>query len=358
MILFRWAVMRFSERLPAVAPWSTRTEGNVDVAVAHVRNSDSHAAPTSLSFLAPRQMPELEPTEVVILASTEIGVRTRGPFQIEIDDAPRRRAERAISTFAANLGIVAETSWTLSSPNPFLAVAASSEEDRETLHLAERIVLPPPQLAPAFLGTGLGVATDLLHLTDRLDGVRLLGAAVSTTTGVARLHELFRLLENAFACAGERLVTPLERFLKSYPAWDLGYSSSEIQGWVTDLRNPGTHADLRRSKHVAFDSDVHAHLHRITQAAYDVLWNKTYWHSSNSDRTMRWTYRSAVSHEGITLIDHAPIMRLNAPLDHFGTWPLEERTEYIPSTLGDEPLLLGRWHFSDEDWVKFENSSE
>lgn len=222
MILFRWAVMRFSERLPAVAPWSTRTEGNVDVAVAHVRNSDSHAAPTSLSFLAPRQMPELEPTEVVILASTEIGVRTRGPFQIEIDDAPRRRAERAISTFAANLGIVAETSWTLSSPNPFLAVAASSEEDRETLHLAERIVLPPRQLAPAFLGTGLGVATDLLHLTDRLDGVRLLGAAVSTTTGVARLHELFRLLENAFACAGERLVTPLERFLKSYPAWDLG----------------------------------------------------------------------------------------------------------------------------------------
>ena len=103
-------------------------------------------------------------------------------------------------------------------------------------------------------GPGLEWPLDLTSIPDRRDGVLLLGAAITATHGVGKLHELFRLFENAFASAGSELVNPLYLSLSTHP-WDLGYSRPEVDGWVNDLRHPATHADLRKQATFASDPE-------------------------------------------------------------------------------------------------------
>lgn len=360
MRLHRWALMRFEDRLPHVKPWRTTTSSGVQVSIAGVQNADQGQPEPGISFVPPQVRPVAQVTEVMLHATGPTDYEFVDALQVRLASGPRERLETAISEFAAAIAILGETPWTLYSPKPYLALEAETQEEKALLQGARRIVLPPPKVGKPFMGQGLGQPQDLAALLpDRPDGIMLLSAAVAARGGVATLHELFRVLENAFARGGDSLVKPLANFLSTYPSWDLGYEENEVRMWVRDLRHPGTHADLRRSRRIAYDADVNRHIPRIMQATYDVLFNKAKWQTIEQSRAMRWAFSCALRRDGTVLTDGtSSTFRTAGPYDHFGTWSLADGVEVTPAFPDDTVYLLGAWHFSEDDWALFETPRE
>lgn len=360
MRLHRWALMRFEDRLSHVKPWGTITGSGVQVSIAGVQNADPGKPRAGISFVPPQARPLAQGTEVMLHATGPAEYEFVDALQVKLGDRPREGLETAISEFAAAIAILGETPWTLHSPKPYLALEAETHEEKSALQTARRIVLPAPKMGDPFLGQGLGQPRDVAALLpDRPDGIMLLSAAVAARGGVATLHELFRVLENAFARAGESLVKPLTNFLTTYPKWDLGYEEDEVRMWVRDLRHPGTHADMQKSRRIAYDSDINRHVPRIMQATYDVLFNKTKWQTIDQSRTMRWAFSSALRRDGTVLTDGtSSTFRTVGPYDHFGTWALADGVEVTPTFPGGTVYLLGVWHFSEDDWALFGETPE
>lgn len=339
--------------------WGYETRDGVKVAIQSVHNVGDEVPAEGLTFIAPRSVPETEPTSMLLVANITTTVTVVKPSQVRLPDAPRVAAERALSEMAAMIGIQSETPWQILSPQPYLALSSESDAERELLQSSKRIILPGVPSAPPMHGEGIGKVGYPIHLLlkDRRDGVILLGSAVRVGGGIAKLHELFRVFENGFGRAGAGLIEPLTEFLQSYPKWDLGYTRSEVDSWVNRLRNPATHADLKKSTRVAYDVDVERHLFRIEQAAYDVLFNKAQWNTRDTGREMRWSFSVAQVGSREFLTDpKTGRMRLSTAFDHFGAFPLAEGMSVGSLTVpqGTESLL-GDWHFSEEDWQLFQD---
>lgn len=357
MLLHRYAMLTFEVPLPAVEPWGFVTREGVEVSINSFQGSDlpQPSQGDGPSIAVPYSLPHRAPTQILLHAQISTTYDVVNPFQIQLPSEPREAAERGLQEMAGILGILGESSWAISSPRPYLMLSAETGADEEVIHATKRIILPPPTMAPAFHGSGLRQPLNVAGLlSDRPDGVLLLGAAMRAGGGVAKLHELFRVMENGFGRAGGGLVLPLTEFLQSYPAWNLGYTSNEIRFWVDDLRNPATHADLRRSTRVAYDTDVEKYLYRIEQAAYDVLFNKALWGRSSTGRISRWVFQAARQADGHTILSNGGLLRSNIQNDHFGTFPLAEA---IHLQIGDLPAnwLAADWHFSEADWELFED---
>jgi hypothetical protein len=189
-------------------------------------------------------------------------------------------------------------------------------------------------------------------LSDRPDGVLLLGSAVRAAAGISKLHELFRLFENAFGCGGIRLTEPLTAFLQGATRTSGRYTKSEIKMWINELRHPATHADLQKSKRVAYDPEIEPYLYRIEQAAYDVLFNKADWGAPGYARKNRWSFSAIVNQDGSFVVSPGATFRTSTPLDHFQAFPLAEVARLSLSTPNDD-WLMGDWYFSEEDWQSF-----
>ncbi|MGB3686588.1 MAG: hypothetical protein WA991_12265 [Ornithinimicrobium sp.] len=347
--------MKFEESIQGATAWAHASDG-VQIQIVAQRNL-GEPVKEGLAFRAPPLLPVGKPTELMLLASTSADYEIVEPIQIRAAEADRRRAERGLERFAASLGIMAETQWAIASPKPYLALEAETEQERHLIRKTKRIILPRPAGPTFYLGNGLSEPIDLITmLSDRLDGVMLLGSAIRAHRGIAALHELFRVLENGFARSGLSLVKPLSRFLGSYPddKWNMGYTVQEIEMWVNDLRNPGTHADLRKSQHVAYDSDIDQHLPRIRQAAYDVLFNKAKWQTIDQDRLQRYSLTAVIAGDGRGVVDaKKAVGRVAPPLDHFGTYPLFENAGWEVTAPEGADVLFAQWYFSEEDWAAF-----
>lgn len=195
--------MRFEDRLPHVKLWRTTTSSGVQVSIAGVQNAGQGKPEPGISFVLPQARPVAQVTEVMLQATGPTDYEFVDPLQVRLASGPRQGLESALSEFAAWIAILGETPWTLYSPKPYLALEAETQEEKTLLQAARRIVLPPPRVGNPFLGQGLGQPQDLAALLpDRPDGVMLLSAAIAARGGVATLHELFRVLENAFARGG------------------------------------------------------------------------------------------------------------------------------------------------------------
>lgn len=358
MRLMRFALMILSHGTQSVRRWGYTTRDGVNVSIVGVKNAkepnDSDQQGGGPTFLLPGLFAEGSSTEILLGAEIDTECERLGTTQVLISGESREAAERAISEMAVVLGIQAEQPWRVVSPMPYLALIAETGEDRKFLDESERIVLPSPALRPVMMGTGLGEPQSLAELLpDRPDGLMLLGAATRAGGGIAKLHELFRLFESGFGRGGLSLLDPLTLFLRSYPEWELGYSREEVRFWIEHLRHPATHADLRRSKKLVFDADVDRHVPRIEQAAYDVFFNKEKWHSGDHRRQMRWALQGGRVMDGPTLTTPKARLPMAGPLDHFGTFPLNERYE-LNADFGETTHLWARWYYSDEDWARFE----
>lgn len=254
-------------------------------------------------------------------------------------------AEAELAHGANLLSVMCQTRYDVYSPRPYLFLEAQTADEVDQLGQCIKIELPsfrpgPPRLAPG----GHQPLDFQALLADRPAGITLLGAALAAGHGVAKLHELMRLFENAFAVAGHRLIDPLAEFLRTHPH-RAGYTRGEVNSWVRELRDPATHADLSRSKRILLDPDVEARLPRLEQAAYDVLFNKSRWHNVDTGRTTRWDFGGTLRQDGQVAISDAGVLQVTNDWDHFQAFRLNARYRIQSDTL-PPGWKAADWYFS------------
>lgn len=288
-----------------------------------------------------------EPAKLMLEAWMPISVEDLAAQpEIEVPIESHRALAQGLSELANIVGVVGEVAFEVFSPRPYLFLIPENDADRSWLNDFRYIALPNglgggvPSLGP---GLHRNVNFHLM-LEDRAQGVALMAAALAAGHGVAKLHEVMRLFENAFAVAGGRLIDPLTDFLRSHE-WSLQYSRGEVRDWIRRLRDPGTHAD--RTKQVLLDPDVQPHLPRLQQAAYDVLFNKRHWHRSDSARLDRWAFSGMVDRDGRAITTGAGTT-LNAydGWDHYKAFRLEERVRVSDVPEGS---LTNDWYRHQDD---------
>lgn len=273
------------------------------------------------------------PGQVLLNASTDVDLALDGPALAVVGEMTAG-AEAALTEAADLLAIASQARHEVYSPRPYVFLEPTTGQERDLLAGVERIALPPLRPGAARLAPGPHLNINFRALlADRPVGVALLSSALSAGRGVAKLHDLMRVFENAFACAGVKLlVDPLTEFLKSYP-WDVGYTRDEVRGWIKELRNPATHADLTQARTVLLDPDIEPYLPRVEQAAYDVLFNKRDWHKPDSARLDRWHFKSMIRRDGSAIVSEGGELPIFDQWDHLKAFRLKEAYHITASSL-------------------------
>jgi hypothetical protein len=194
----------------------------------------------------------------------------------------REQCEFAIEHTANILAVFHGCERVIFSPNPCLAIEWESPAEQTTLEaspgiLANEVLYMAPRCDIPFDGPLVQ------SLGDRLDGVALLADAYAGDE-MGRYREFVRFFEMAFGDAFVDLRKRLTKFLEQTP---FEYSRTEIDEWAS-LRHPSMHADMKKTQHVATATNVQRLLGRMEQAAIDVLFNKTEWHSKSTSRRPVW----------------------------------------------------------------------
>jgi hypothetical protein len=239
--------------------------------------------------------------------------------------------EIAANVIALSLGCRRE----LSSPNPYVAFEAQSDDERAWLAEASGLHGGLDGVALQSLAHRIPLESDALeHLSDRWDGVALVSEALSASRSTGRFLDLMRLFERAFKLSATRLGAPLVAFLDPR----FGYSKDEVEHWTATLRGSASHADQRRD--FVLDSDVRPYLARIEQAAWDVLMNKRNWRDSTLDRRDAWSSDGGiVSASGdLVIAQHSTPTLVAQLLDRWEEFPLDlEMRVDAPATWWPSP---------------------
>lgn len=351
MRLLRYAIAEFTPTIPRMARWIADVGYGVQVRIEWLAGPEEvalgTAVPEGQRLVANRQGTSC----AMLLATVETAVESHGRLELSFDDQARRLAEEALRLMAASLAVQSQSACHLFSPTPYVALQGESEDDRKLLDQCIRIQMPTLKPFHPLANLGLEWPMDLTQLSDRRQGLLLLGAAMNAGHGIANLHELFRLFEHAFAKAGAGLVGPLTAFLRSHD-WDLGYSEAEVSAWVNELRHPATHADLGKQTHVAADRQVQPYIPRIEQAAIDVFLNKRIWHSPDPGREEKASLRCAVTSTGSLIQSSGAHTRLLSGWDLHETFPLRGTLEFQDDQETEFGLKMARWHFTEQEHAK------
>jgi hypothetical protein len=168
-----------------------------------------------------------------------------------------------------------------------------------------------------------------LSVTDlgsRKDGLALLAEALASSHATGAFHEYVRLFERAFRRPASRITDLVLATLD--PA--LEYDRSEVAVWFDKVRDPATHADERPT--VVMAADVAPLLPRISQAAYDILFNKRDWRSDTTVRRNFCNPRAGIKkgNELFAVQGEAPVTTMTW-LDEVGVYPLNFGPD-IPSS--------------------------
>ncbi len=230
------------------------------------------------------------------VTSVGVFVEVQAPLEVDsrscvvVPDEERRRAEAAIVEYGDLLGVMLQCKRQFRSPDPCVAVTFTPEEvangvvglARSHDRFTKARVLRHSEKDPSIVER---------LVADRLDGIALLADSLAEDGAAARVRDLFRLFERAFALSPGRAIKPLTSFLASSPR-RLGYTESEVASWLVSLRSKLSHADRRDDYARSHDADPF--LGRIEYAAYDVLFNKAKWRDQSADRRDGLRFASAV----------------------------------------------------------------
>ena len=244
-----------------------------------------------------------------------------GEGGVVVPEGERHAARVALETAAnlASLGLGCRRE--LSSPNPYVAFEAQSDEERAWL--AESVGLHGglEGVCNQSLEHKLDMQSDeqLSSLSDRWDGVALLSEAITATRATGRFLDFMRLFERAFRTAAPRLEGPLVAFLDER----LRYSSDEVGHWTTTMRGSAAHADQRAE--FLIEPDVRPYLARVEQAAWDVLMNKRTWRDPATSRRSIWSPQGgSTSPAGdLTIVQHSTRTLVAQLTDRWGEFPLD-----------------------------------
>jgi hypothetical protein len=135
-----------------------------------------------------------------------------------------------------------------------------------------------------FRGTSASKDFDWANsLSDRKLGVFLMNEAISHVNSSGKFRDYIRLFENSFSLSSKQLSKKLLKLLNP----KFGYTRAEIDDWVR-FRDPLSHADNKKNNVIYFESDITPYIHRMEQAARDVLLNKLSWGTPTSERRELW----------------------------------------------------------------------
>ncbi len=186
----------------------------------------------------------------------------------------------AIESTINLISVFEHSKRTISSPIPPIAFVPATDEERKWLDATNGF----NPLGIPIIGVRFKLDSSLQEFVqDRFDGVALLAEANAQDHPAGAFHELIRVFERAFALSSTELVIPLGTFLQQTGQ---GYTTTETQNWLVDIRHPATHAD--RKNEFLLERGVRPVVRRMTQAAYDVLLNKLEWRSPSSTRRDVW----------------------------------------------------------------------
>jgi hypothetical protein len=261
-------------------------------------------------------------TYIVLVANMPLKHRPKRTRQLQVVvPEPARRAARLAIESVANVLVVAENGRRkLSSPNPYIAFEAESEDERTWLESSVGILGGLDGQARG--GVELSVPLDnelLTHVADRWDGVALIAESRAHDHPTGEFHELIRLFERAFRSPVGKLPDLLAAFL--HPPFS--YTRSEVVHWVETLRHPATHADVRRE--FVLEADVRPAIGRMQQAALDVLLNKARWRDPSTDRRDAWLPTAGTRDTAGTAyaFQHTSVKIIGELSDRWGEYPLD-----------------------------------
>jgi hypothetical protein len=234
-------------------------------------------------------------------------------------EAARRGLEIAANVFALNVG----GRRSLSSPNPYAAFEAESDHERAWLAGSAGIDGGLDGVAISSVHNTLDMAPAVVSsLTDRWDGVALLAEAMAAERGTGQFIDFMRMFELAFRLSPSHVAKPLTDFLDAR----FGYDEEEVTHWTDTLRGEAAHADRRAT--FLMEADVRPYLHRVEQAAWDVLLNKAEWRTRSITRRQVWnpTAGTTAPKDGLTAVVGSTLPLLSQLLDRWEEFPLDLET--------------------------------
>lgn len=238
-----------------------------------------------------------------------------------IPSEERRVTETAIEDVANIFSVLESCERRIFSATPCIALIPENESDLSLLNTCEGIEGNKPEaIRIAHFVIDLNI-DNMNYLVDRLTGVALMSEALGHTNATGKFHEFVRLFELGFLKPFTELNTVLFNYLQGS---ELGYTLQEIQDWIK-LRHPSTHADLRVTQDLVFESDIEKYIDRMEQASYDLLFNKKSWQSASIERRNVWSPDVAtISTNGDIRLTQGKEARMSfAVFDQFRTYKLD-----------------------------------
>lgn len=264
---------------------------------------------------------------------------------IIIPNDKREEIEKAIETVVNYFVVSTRVTRTFSSPNPYILISYENNKEKKILEQTNGFFLEYsviPSVTPK-----LEFDDNILNLLqDRLGGISLLAEALSHSHPTGKFHEFLRLFERAFHRSSSTLIKPLTEFLSN--AQNQGFLEPEIKNWVVTLRHPTTHADRR--DFFILEAGIRPVVHRMEQAAYDILFNKEDWRDPSSKRREIWKPISGTSSDKMDLfiIKGKGTSYEFQQLDGFSSYPLNlSGFGLVPSN-----LIPKNWWYKKEKSFK------
>ena len=221
---------------------------------------------------------------VCVYASTrinEVPIDEEGFWSIP--EKERGLCERSVEFVAKSLAVCNDSSVSFYTPSGlYITFEYETEEELKILRTSNGFRTSKDTISTSCELPQLDL--DLMNkLTDRADGVYLFSEALGHSSESGGFRDYIRLFENAFALSSKQLTKKMVQFLNP----KMGYTTQEINSWIS-LRDPLNHADFKKSKNIMLTKDIQEKIHRIKQAAYDVLINKKAWHARSKERRNLW----------------------------------------------------------------------
>jgi len=227
------------------------------------------------------------------------------------------RTDTVIESAINLISVFEHSKRIISSPLPPVAFIPDNDEERKWLDSTQGF----NPLGVPIIGVRFKLDLSLQeYVQDRFDGIALIAEANAQDHPAGSFHELIRFFERAFTLSSTALVTPLGNFLEQS---NQGFTLAEIQKWLVDIRHPATHAD--RKEYFVLERGIRPVVHRMTQAAYDVLLNKLEWRSSRVSRREIWKPEGGTaipSGSKVFLTTKTPVNFQATIMDAFDSYPV------------------------------------
>jgi hypothetical protein len=238
---------------------------------------------------------------------------------ISLPIGEREQCEQALQLVADLISICGKCERFISSASPCWALVAENPDEKTRLELS-RGIKNNRKMMPSFT-LQIPKNNEIIYkLQDRIDGITILAESYSHNREAGKYREYIRLFEVAFTIP----FTNLEKKLKDFLPREMGYTRQEIKHWI-EFRHPIIHADGRKTDRLVFDVDVRWVTQRMEQAAIDVLFNKSEWHSISITRRQIYipsAFTSTNDGGGIIRQGSTPVIKFQV-IDEFGIFPVD-----------------------------------